>query len=112
VNEPQSDLTDWLVEAGHRTVKHDPQAPDLEASAEILSELDELAGRKVRSRAELRAYLKEFAAQARKHRTQVQLVREGVLVIVLLLVYLQYYFVDVQLHILSLPSLVVFLSSS
>jgi hypothetical protein len=36
VNEPQSDLTDWLVEAGHR-VKHDAQAPDPAASAEILA---------------------------------------------------------------------------
>ncbi len=110
MNEPQSDLTDWLKEAGRRVVKHDTQAPDPAASAEILSELDELAGRKVRSRADLRAYLKEFAAKARKHHTRIQLIREVVLVVVLLLAYLQYYFINVQLHILSLPSLVVFLS--
>ena len=105
-----SDVADWLKESAKRVARRRGREVTLAPTAEdLLGMLESLSGRKLRSRAEVRAYVREAEDAirgARRHR----LIKEAVLVALVALSFLPYYFADVQLQILSLPSVVVFTS--
>jgi hypothetical protein len=105
-----SGMADWLKESAKRVARRRGQEVTVAPTAEDLLEmLQALSGRKLHTRAEVRAYVREAEQAitgARRHR----LVKEAVLVALVALSYLPYYFADVQLQILSLPSVVVFAS--
>ena len=105
-----SGVADWLKDAAKRVARRRGREVTVAPTAEDLLEmLQTLSGRKLRTRAEVRAYVREAEQAitgARRHR----LVKEAVLVALVALSFLPYYFADVQLQILSLPSVVVFTS--
>lgn len=103
-------VADWLKESAKRVARRrGSEATVAPAAEDLLGMLESLSGRKLRSRAEVRAYVREAEDAirgARRHR----LIKEAVLVALVALSFLPYYFADVQLQILSLPSVVVFAS--
>jgi hypothetical protein len=105
-----SGVADWLKEAAKRAARRRGAEASVAPTAEdLLAMLESLSGRSLRSRAEVRAYARETEqafTRARRH----HLVKEAVLVALVALSFLPYYFADVQLQILSLPSVVVFAS--
>lgn len=111
-------LAQWLKEAGRRApVKAAPVAEDADASfnspASLHRYLEELAGRHLKSRAEVLRYLREVAGsqpQGHRERERRRMIRELSLLALLAVSYLHYYYWDVQLEIASLKSVGVFIS--
>jgi hypothetical protein len=110
-------LAQWLKEAGSRARRGDaaPAAADSDdtfnSPASLHRYLEELAGRRVNSRTELLAFLKEVAGSLPLDHRAAELrrmVRELSLLALLALSYLQYYYWDVQLQIAALSSARVF----
>jgi len=114
---PDEDLIEWLKEAGRRTVLPSSQR-SLEddetwvrSPAHLFRDLEESAGRKLRSRTELLSYLQELSGDSPKtHRIRERrrVIREGVLLGALALAWLQYYFWEVHAQMASLPCVQVF----
>ena len=111
------ELAKWLKEAGRRTIppsSHGSRDDDETWSlspAHLFRYLEELAGRKLRSRADLVSYLDQLsgnAPKAHRVRERQRIIREGMLIGLLALAYLQYYYWDVNLQIASLQSVQVF----
>jgi hypothetical protein len=111
-------LAQWLKEAGQRTQSRprDAQAAEDDGTynspASLHRYLEELAGRKLQSHAEVLAFLKEVAGsepQGHRQRELRRMVRELVLLGLLALSYLQYYYWDVQLQIAALKSVNVYI---
>jgi MoxR-like ATPase len=106
-------LAQWLKEAGSRARRVDaaPAAADSDdtfnSPASLHRYLEELAGRRVNSRTEVLAFLKEVAgSRPLDHRAAElrRMVRELSLLALLALSYLHYYYWEVQLQIAALNS--------
>lgn len=113
-------LAQWLKEAGRRTQSRLPDAPKaaeeddgtFNSPASLHRYLEELAGRKLLTHADVLAFLKEVAGSEPRENRQRELrrmVRELVLLGLLALSYLQYYYWDVQLQIAALKSVRVYI---
>ena len=79
-----------------------------ESDAALLTHLEQLAGRKISTRDDLRAYIEEVAKNAKLKNARRQQLRGVLLMGLLAVAVFQYYFIDVQLQILSQPALTVF----
>jgi hypothetical protein len=100
---PSEELAEWLQEVGRRRV------PGREAAdVELLAHLERLSGRKINSRDDITAYVSELSQKVEAARSKWQYLKNGLLGALLIIAILQYYFIDVQLQILSQPSLTVF----
>lgn len=110
-------LTHWLKEAGRRA-QSKAQAGDAadgddtyNSPASLHRYLEELAGRKLQTHAQVLEFLKEAAGsqpQGYREHERRRMVREVVLIVVLALSYLHFYFWEVQLQIAALNSVNVF----
>ena len=112
-------LADWLKEAGRRTQDASrasarpgaDQDETFNSPASLHRYVEELAGRKLQSHAEVLEFLKEVAGtqpEAHVAREKRRMVREVALLLILALSYLHYYYWDVQLQIAALRSVNVF----
>jgi hypothetical protein len=110
-------LAEWLKEAGRRTQSEGRDAPGagddtFNSPASLHKYLEELAGRKLQTHAEMLAYLREVAGtQPDVHREveRRRMVREVSLLVLLAVSYLHYYYWEVQLEISALRSVSVFI---
>jgi hypothetical protein len=111
-------LAEWLKEAGQRTQsasRDTPVASDdttYNSPASLHKFLEELAGRKLQTHAEVLAYLREVAGtqpDAHRERERRRMVREVSLLVLLAVSYLHFYFWEVQLEIAALRSVGVFI---
>jgi hypothetical protein len=101
---PSEELAQWLQEVGQRRTS--PRTKD--ADAELLAHLEQLSGRKINSRQDISDYVSEVSRKAEATRSKWQYLKNALLGAFLIIAILQYYFIDVQLQILSQPSLTVF----
>lgn len=109
-------LAQWLKEAGRRVpARAAPRDADADETynspASLHHYLEELAGRKLLSHAEVLGYLREVAGtQPDQHRERERrrMLREVSLLVLLTISYLHYYYWDVQLQIAALQSVGVF----
>jgi len=109
-------LAEWLKEAGRRTqsaARAEPAAAEdtYNSPASLHKYLEELAGRKLQTHAEVLAYLREVAGtQPDVHREveRRRMVREVSLLVLLAVSYLHFYYWEVQLEIAALQSVGVF----
>jgi len=110
-------LAQWLKEAGRRVpAKAPPAHEDADESfnspASLHHYLEELAGRRLSSHAEVLRFLREVAGsqpEAHRERERRRMVREVSLLVLLAVSYLHYYYWDVQLQIAALQSVGVFI---
>jgi hypothetical protein len=110
-------LAQWLREAGRRTQLKLPGVPEdsddsFNAPASLHHYLEELAGRKLRTHAEVLRYLREVAGaqpEAHRERERRRMVREVSLLVLLAISYLHFYYWEVQLQIAALQSVGVFI---
>lgn len=103
--DPSEDLAEWLQEVGRR--RSAPKEPD-EA---LRIHLEQLAGRKIRTRDDITEYVNEISDRPRDNRTRSQQLKNALLGGLLVIAVLQYYFIEVQLDILAQPKLTVFAPS-
>jgi len=110
MDDVDGDLSDWLCEAGQRRAPLKVEV-DAEPSENLLGYFEHLAGRRLRTREEIRLYFqalnaeREVTEQRQKRR---RLAWESLLLLVTVAAYLQYYFWNVYIEIESLPRVVVF----
>lgn len=104
-------LAQWLKEAGQRAraaargAAAEPNDEHYNSPASLHRYLEELAGRKLQSHAEVLNFLKEVAGsgpEAHAARERRRMVREIALLVVLAFSYLHYYYWEVQLEIAKL----------
>jgi EAL domain-containing protein (putative c-di-GMP-specific phosphodiesterase class I)/ActR/RegA family two-component response regulator len=94
--------------------------PDLQLGASsrkgtdsrIVAGLERLTGRKIRSREDIREYVNALALRANEKRSKSQRLKTALLATLLLAAFAQYYFIDVQLQIMSQPTLTVFVPTN
>jgi len=112
------ELSRWLQEVARRRAETvtqrsaDSIAEPLESGDDALGYLEQLLGRKLRSREAIDSFLKELAADeaARAHAaTRRRIVRESILLGALIASYLHYYYWDVHLQIASMQQMRVYL---
>jgi hypothetical protein len=103
--DPSEEVAAWLQEVGQR--RPGPPAP-AESSEELLAHLERLSGTKIRTREDIHVFLGTVARKAAQRRASAR-GKNVLLGALLVIAILQYYFIDVQLQILSQPSLTVFL---
>lgn len=96
------DLARWLQEVGKRR----SSAPSKD---DLLDHLEKVAGRKIETPQDITDYVNELTRRAQSRSRIQQRFKSIVLAALLLISLLQYYFIDVQLQILSQPSLTVFI---
>ena len=109
-------LAVWLKEAGHRT-RHQPAPADdsddtYNSPAALHRYVEELAGKPLRTHAEVLGYLGEVAGtNPLQYRDQERrrMVREVALLALLTLSYLHYYYWEVQVEIAKLNSVRIFI---
>lgn len=106
-------LAQWLKEAGRRAQTRVPDGAAADGDdtynspASLHRYVEELAGRKLRTHAEVLEFLKEVAgSQPRGYREHERrrMVREVALIVLLALSYLHFYYWEVQLEIAALNS--------
>jgi len=113
-------LPQWLKEAGRRAQsKAKTQAggaadgdDTYNSPASLHRYLEELAGRKLQTHAQVLEFLKQAAGgqpQGYREHERRRMVREVLLIVVLLLSYLHFYYWEVQLQIAALNSVNVFI---
>lgn len=104
-------LAQWLKEAGRRAhtgtreAAAEPSDEHYNSPASLHRYLEELAGRKLQSHAEVLQFLKEAAGsqpEAHAARERRRMVREVALITLLAVSYLHYYYWEVQLEIAKL----------
>lgn len=104
------ELAAWLKDAGRRRwqpSKVSGTSADVAASSEeLIRYLEELTGRRIRSREDLHGCFGEMQVSGRIHKRQT--LKEALLLLCLAAAYIQYYFWDVNLQIARLPATVVF----
>jgi hypothetical protein len=107
------ELADWLKEAGRRAQSraHDDAAAERDdtynSPASLHRYLEELAGRKLQTHAEVLEFLKEAAGsqpQGYREHERRRMVREVALIALLAISYLHFYYWEVQLEIAALNS--------
>jgi hypothetical protein len=100
-NDPSEDVADWLKEVGRR--KSSSRA---ESTAELLAHLERLSGKPLRTRADIDAFVRGLTGRQQPRRGAA--LKNALLGALLVISILQYYFIEVQLQILSQPALTVF----
>src|SRR5687768_4933122 len=80
----------------------------MESNDELVAHLQQLSGRRIKSRQDISDYVRELSVKAAERRSKTQHLKNFLLVALLLLAAGQYYFLDVQLEILAQPALTVF----
>lgn len=88
-----------------------PLSLESESREELIRGLEKLSGRAIRTREDVRAVLKEISARKAGDDPSVQrwkAAKRVTLLVVLSAAFLQYYFMDVALQIMSLRDLVLF----
>jgi hypothetical protein len=107
------ELADWLKEAGRRAqsrARNDAAAEQddtYNSPASLHRYLEELAGRKLQTHAEVLEFLKEAAGgqpQGYREHERRRMVREVALIALLAVSYLHFYYWEVQLEIAALNS--------
>lgn len=108
------DLANWLKEAGRRAQSRasaaaaaDEQDDTYNSPASLHRYLEELAGRKLQTHAEVLEFLKEAAGaqpQGYREHERRRMVREVALIVLLAVSYLHFYYWEVQLEIAALNS--------
>jgi hypothetical protein len=86
-----------------------------ESHEELVRHLEKLSGRPIRTREDVREYLKEIAARKASDDPSVQrwkMAKHATLLVVLSAAFLQYYFLDVALQIMSLRAVTYFVPVS
>ena len=121
-NSSGEQLTQWLKEAGQRAGRSAPGAAagddgdeTYNSPASLHRYLEELAGRPLRSHAEVLDFLEQVAGgEHRAHHDQrrQRMVREGTLLFMLAVSYLHYYYWEVQVQIATLKSVNTFLPAA
>jgi hypothetical protein len=101
---PSEELAQWLQEVGRRRTSLHPKDTD----ADLLAHLERLSGRKINSRDDVSDYINELSRKAEATRSKRHYLKNALLGALLIMAAFQYYFIDVQLQILSQPSLTVF----
>jgi hypothetical protein len=109
-------LAEWLKEAGRRTQSAAPGTPvaaddTFNSPASLHKYLEDLAGRKLQTHAEVLAYLRQVAGtqpDAHRESERRRMVREVSLLVLLAVSYLHFYYWEVQLEIAALRSVGVF----
>lgn len=79
-----------------------------EVEQHLIAELELRSGRRIRSREDVAAYIEELPRTAAAKTAKRQNVKQALLAALLTFAALQYYFIDVQLQIMSQPTLTVF----
>ena len=102
--DPSEDVAEWMKEVGRRKQRHGARDSD----KALRLHLEKLAGRSIGTREDISDYVAELSREADARRLRVQYVKNCLLGILLVVAALQYYFIDVQLEILSQPALTVF----
>ena len=109
-HELSPELADWLVDAGRRRFPSLPADPP-ESSEDVLAYLEQLTGRRLRSRAAIGQFLGDLAADEARRAQEVvrrRTIRDGLLLVLLAASYLHYYYWDTNLKIALLPEMKVF----
>lgn len=78
------------------------------SNAELVAELERLTGRQIKSREDIRDYVNALSIRANERRSKSQRLKNALLATLLVAAFAQYYFIDVQLQIMSQPTLTVF----
>lgn len=110
-DDANADLSDWLLEAGQRKSAPRPIEVDEEPSEDLLGYFEHLAGRRLRTREEIRLYFQALNAEREitdKRQKRRRLAWESLLLVLAVGSYLQYYYWNVYIEIESLPRVVVF----
>mgnify|MGYP006171391261 CR=1 FL=1 len=102
--DPSEEVAEWLREVGRRKQRH--AARDSDKALRL--HLEKVAGRKIETREDISDYVAELSREADAKRSRAQYLKNALLGILLVVAVLQYYFIDVQLEILSQPALTVF----
>ncbi|MBF6570726.1 MAG: hypothetical protein IVW54_17815 [Candidatus Binataceae bacterium] len=115
--DPYEGAAQWLAESGRRPWPDSPaqcQVAARESSEELLTYLEECAGRPLRSRAAIKQYVADLRSpsQVATARKLDQLLRETALLAMLTVAVLQYYYMDVFLQIGNISHLAVYLPST
>ena len=97
-------MADWLQELG----KHRGNPRPKESETELLKHLEQLSGKTIQSRQDITDYVNGLSKQAQEKRTRFQYLKNVLLGALLIIAVLQYYFIDVQLQILSQATITVF----
>ena len=114
-------LAQWLKEAGRRaqSPSQDEAAAERDdtynSPASLHRYLEELAGRKLPTHAQVLEFLKEVAGsqpQGYREHERRRMVREVALIVLLAISYLHFYYWEVQLQIAALNSVNVFIPAS
>ena len=114
--EPSEDLAEWLTAVGRRTwISSRPAGIRTggakESSEELIGYLEELSGRKFRSREDVKRYVDALTAKSRDASLahwRSQVIKDTVLLLCLLTAYIQYSFLDINLQISRMPSTLIF----
>lgn len=75
---------------------------------ELLAYLEQISGRKIKTRQDIAAYVDDLSRRARVKHSKRQQLKNALLAGLFLFALFQYYFIDVQLQILAQPTLTVF----
>jgi len=75
---------------------------------ELVAHLERLTGRRIKSRQDISDYVSELTGKAKQKQSKSQHLKNFLLATLLTVTAAQYYFLDVQLEILSQPTLTVF----
>lgn len=98
-------------------VENDNRAPDqtdniardrTQSNDELVAHLEQLTGRRIKSRQDISDYVSELSTKAKAKRSKSQHLKNFLLIALLIVSAAQYYFLDVQLEILAQPTLTVF----
>jgi hypothetical protein len=100
-NDPSEDVAHWLKEVGRRRAH-----PGRRESDALLAHLEHLCGKPLRTRADIDAFVQSLAGRTQARRGPA--LKNALLGALLVISVLQYYFIEVQLQILSQPTLTVF----
>lgn len=78
------------------------------SNAELVAHLEQLSGRRIKSRQDIAEYVDELTRKATLRRSKSQHLKNFLLAALFVVATAQYYFLDVQLEILAQPTLTVF----
>jgi hypothetical protein len=98
------EVAQWLQDAARRRMISERK----ESDQALLGYLEQLSGRQINSRGDIRAYVEGIAEEAKRKSQKRQQLKNMALGVLFVIAALQYHYLDVQLQILSQPTLTVF----
>lgn len=107
----ERELAQWLEESGRRQ----EATTKAESPAELLTYLEDLTGRRLRSFESVRLFLQELSdeeAARRRSAAAKRSVREAVLVLLLAAAFAQYYYLDMLVQVESLQRVIYFVPAT